>query len=403
MTSDTHAAPNLRRSGFYHSLAARVASKAEFGSLHLTFPDGPPLLCEGNLHGPAAEIRIHSWRILWRLWARGDLGFAEAYMAGECDTAGLRTLMDWALVNQDGLSSTLERGPALYAARLLHGLRPNTRDGSRRNIRHHYDLSNAFYESWLDPSMTYSSAMFDGHHGLPLNQAQEMKYARIAEMAELSAQDKVLEIGCGWGGFAQWAAREIGCGITAVTISQAQYMYAKTRIHEAGLDDRIDLQLKDYRDVTGTYDKIVSIEMIEAVGEKFWPVFGAVLRERLRPGGRAVLQAITMDEDGFEAYRKRADFIQVHVFPGGMLPTVSAIDSLARASGLQSGDRVMFGADYAETLRRWRCTFEASWPEIEALGFDERFRRMWRYYLAYCEAGFDAGRIDVGLFALDRP
>ena len=217
------------------------------------------------------------------------------------------------------------------------------------------------------------------------------------------AQDHVLEIGSGWGGFAQWAAREIGCRITAVTISQAQYRYAEKSINEAGLADRVALQLTDYRDITGTYDKIVSIEMIEAVGERYWPVFGAVVRERLRPGGRAVVQAITIDEDEFEAYRKRADFIQVHIFPGGMLPTVATIDRIAAESGLHSGRRVMFGRDYAETLRRWRRAFEDSWQEIEGLGFDERFRRMWRYYLVYCEAGFDTGHIDVGLFALDRP
>lgn len=380
-----------------------MAARAEYGSLKLAFPNGSEVLCLGKYSGPRAAITINSWRLLWRLWTRGDLGFAEAYMAGECDTPDLRGLMAWGLANEAQFSKMMDGGIAAFSASLVHRLRPNTRSGSRRNIQRHYDLSNAFYETWLDASMTYSSAWFGADLSRPLEAAQQEKYARIAEMAEITPDHHVLEIGCGWGGFCAWAAREIGCRVTALTISKAQHDYALERIRNEGLDHLIDIRLMDYRDVEGSFDAIVSIEMVEAVGERYWPVYAKVLQQRLRPGGRAALQAITIDADSFDGYRDRADFIQTHVFPGGMLPTDARLEDMARNAGLKPAGSVMFGGDYAETLRRWRNAFEAAWPVIEKLGFDEQFRRMWRYYLVYCEAGFDVGRIDVGLFAMERP
>ncbi len=381
----------------------RIAGKARSGSIELTLPDGAVLVHEGPLAGPGAALHIRSWRMLRRIWSRGDLGFAESYMAGECDTPDLRTLMDWAIANESDLSSVLQSGPASFLAASLHRMRPNTRAGSRRNVRRHYDLSNAFYETWLDSSMTYSSGWFGGDLAQSLETAQRAKYAEIARMAGVTRAHHVLEIGCGWGGFCHWAAREIGCRVTGITISRAQHDYARERIGKAGLSHLADVRLMDYRDVTGTFDAVVSIEMVEAVGERFWPVYGQTLRDRLCRGGRAVLQAITIDENVFEDYRSRADFIQVHVFPGGMLPTHTAIRAMADRAGLKPAAASMFGGDYAETLRRWRVAFESSWSKIERRGFDEQFRRMWRYYLVYCETGFDLGRIDVGLFALDRP
>jgi len=402
MTTETQSTSYSGENGLWQRSLSRLASKASAGSLDLAFPHGAVIHNRGSRAGPHAALTIHSWRLLWRMWSRGDLGFAEAYMMGECDTPDLLELMAWAQANEAELSATLEGGVMSFVASVMHRLRPNTRLGSRRNIRRHYDLSNAFYETWLDPSMTYSAGWFSGDLSQSLEASQHAKYARIAEMAGITRGHHVLEIGCGWGGFCHWAAQETGCRITAVTISQAQHDYAQARLKQAGLGHLVDIKLMDYRDLRGSYDAIVSIEMVEAVGEKFWPVYGDVLRQRLRPGGRALLQAITINEENFQAYSNRADFIQAHIFPGGMLPTPSAIQGLAVEAGLKPAGKEMFGPDYAETLRRWRRSFEGAWPAIERLGFDERFRRMWRYYLAYCETGFDTGRIDVGLFAMDR-
>jgi cyclopropane-fatty-acyl-phospholipid synthase len=402
MTTETPSTTHSRDNSFWQRSLARLASKASAGSLVLAFPNGAVVHSSGNRAGPNAALTIHSWRLFWRMWSRGDLGFAEAYMMGECDTPDLRELMAWALANEADLSAVMDGGIMSFVASGMHRLRPNTRFGARRNIRHHYDLSNAFYETWLDPSMTYSAGWFGGDLSQSLEASQHAKYARIVEMAGITRGHHVLEIGCGWGGFCHWAAQEIGCRITAVTISEAQHEYAQARLEQAALRHLVDIKLMDYRDLGGSFDAIVSIEMVEAVGEKFWPVYGDVLRKRLRPGGRALLQAITIDEVSFHNYSNRADFIQAYIFPGGMLPTPSALHSMALQAGLKPVEREMFGPDYAETLRRWRRSFEAAWPPIEKLGVDERFRRMWRYYLAYCETGFDTGRIDVGLFAMDQ-
>ncbi|MBC6441488.1 MAG: class I SAM-dependent methyltransferase [Rhodospirillales bacterium] len=402
MTSQTETLLPTPLSFAWRPIAKGMARRAAYGSIHLSLPGMAGVTIQHRLPGPAAELEVRSPRLLWRIRRRGVVGFAESYMAGECNTPDLRAVMEWAIVNEASLVPVLKGGFSNRLSTLGHRLRPNTRSGSRRNIRRHYDLSNAFYGAWLDPTMTYSSALFEGDFSRPLEDAQNAKYARIAEMAEIEPHHHVLEVGCGWGGFAIRSASTIGCRVTAITISRAQYDATCAHVSAAGLDDRIDVRLVDYRDIDGQFDRIVSIEMMEAVGERFWPVYARALHDRLTPGGRAVLQVITIHEDMFETYRRRADFIQTYIFPGGMLPTPSRIEAAGRDVGLDCTAIHSFGADYAETLRRWRHAFEEAWPSIESASFDERFRRMWLYYLTYCEVGFDTGRINVGLFALDR-
>jgi cyclopropane-fatty-acyl-phospholipid synthase len=278
-------------------------------------------------------------------------------------------------------------------------LRANTRAAAAANVAFRYDLGNSFYAAWLDRTMTYSSALFT-RPDLSLCDAQREKYRRIAEILQIGPSDRVLEIGCGWGGFAEYAAREIGCHVTGSTLSREQADYARERLRREGLDKRTDIRLQDYRDVGGTYEKIVSIEMFEAVGEEYWPLFFEMLRERLAPGGLAALQSITIADASFHAYRRRIDFIQRYIFPGGMLPSPTALASAIDKAGLKLRDSYFFGASYATTLAHWNARFQRGWHDIAQLGFDERFRRMWTYYLAGSEACFRLGRIDVGQFVI---
>jgi cyclopropane-fatty-acyl-phospholipid synthase len=278
--------------------------------------------------------------------------------------------------------------------KLLHRRRENTREGSKKNIHAHYDLGNDFYGLWLDPSMTYSSALYEGEESKPLEAAQIAKYDRI--LAQLGARqgDTILEIGCGWGGFAEVAARR-GMRVTGVTISKEQLEYARARLQRAGLSDRVDLQFRDYRDIEGRYDHIVSIEMIEAVGERYWPDYFATLKRHVLPGGSAIVQAIVIADDFFERYRTHPDFIQTYVFPGGMLLSPSSLREQCRQAGLKVAELYSFGLDYARTLETWLGRFDRVADQVGRMGFDERFRRMWRYYLAYCAAGFSTRRTDV--------
>jgi cyclopropane-fatty-acyl-phospholipid synthase len=285
--------------------------------------------------------------------------------------------------------------------RLRHGLRGNSRAGARRNIHAHYDLGNEFYARWLDPSMTYSSARYEAP-GQPLQAAQEAKYASLARQMALAADHHVLEIGCGWGGFAEFAAREVKAKVTAITISQAQFEFARKRMHDQGLAERADIRLVDYRDVEGRFDRVASIEMFEAVGEKYWPAYFGKIREALKPGGRAGLQIITIRDDLYAGYRRRADFIQKYIFPGGMLPSEARLREVTERAGLAWEGVSRFGQHYADTLAEWAQRFEGAWGDIVGLGFDERFRRLWRFYLSYCEAGFRTGRTDVVQLSLAR-
>ncbi len=384
----------------------RWLRRVDVGRLTLVLPDGNTVYCEGGTAGPHGIMRIHSRRIVGRALLAGDIGLAESYLAGEWDSPDLTALIEFAAVNQTRLDTALETS-WMYAPinRLRHVLRCNTRRGSRRNIAAHYDLGEDFYGEWLDETMTYSSALFGGKadEQQDLAQAQRRKYRRIARSLGLKPGDRVLEIGCGWGAFAEIAAREFGCGVVGITVSKDQAAYASNRVAAAGLGGKVDIRFCDYRDVDGVFDRIVSIEMFEAVGENNWPIFFDVIKRRLRPGGLAAVQTIVIAADKFESYRRNPDFIQRYIFPGGMLPSVNAFEKAANAAGLALDDRYFFGASYAESLKRWNASFQERWPAISAMGFDERFRRIWTYYLCYCEAGFRANAIDVGQFLISRP
>lgn len=369
-----------------------------FGSLDIVLPDGRATRFSGAEAGPHARLIVRSYGFVRRL-AAGDVGFAEGYIAGDWTSDDLVALLGLLAANQH-LIDRFAANPLVRAVQMArHWLRRNSRAGSRRNIHAHYDLGNAFYGAWLDGTMTYSSGLEVGED---LEAAQFRKYAAIAAAAGVEAQHHVLEIGCGWGGFAEYAARHIGCRVTALTISREQFEHATARIAAAGLSDRVTIKFCDYRDEAGTYDRIVSIEMFEAVGEAYWQSYFDVVRARLKTGGKAALQVITIRDDIFPRYRREMDFIRRYIFPGGMLPTPGHLRSLVAENGLRPLSYRAFGADYAATCRIWRERFDARWPAVAELGFDDRFRRIWRYYLAYCEAGFIARTIDVCHIAFEK-
>lgn len=382
----------------------RHLPETRYGTLNLALPDGQ-LLAFGHPHEgePRAEIRLHNYRPLRRLLQGGQLGMAESYMDGDWDSPDLVALVDWTLGNEAQLPGLMRGGNWWLRQfnRLLHRRRANTRRGSRRNIAYHYDLGNDFYRLWLDPSMTYSSALF-AHPDQSLEQAQQHKYRHIANQLKLQPGQEVLEIGCGWGGFAELAAREYGVKVTGITLSQEQLSYAQTRIEKAGLTSQCTFSLTDYRDLNQRFDHIVSIEMFEAVGEENWPVYFDTLNACLKPGGNALLQVISIDDARFEDYRRTPEFIQRYIFPGGMLPSPGRLREAALNQGLKLLDEHRFGQDYAHTLALWRHSFLEQWPRIHAQGYDERFRRMWLFYLAYCEGGFRRQSIDVGFYLLGR-
>jgi cyclopropane-fatty-acyl-phospholipid synthase len=380
----------------------RQLDALDYGVLDLQLPDGDSASFGRHRPGEAhAQVRLNSYRALRRLLRGGMIGWAEAYMAGEWDSPDLAALVQWALGNEHAMQQFM-RGNLLLRLtnRLFHLSRRNSRRGSRRNIEYHYDLGNDFYRLWLDPSMTYSSALFAGNESLQA--AQHNKYRRIAQMLGLKPGQRVLEIGCGWGGFAELAAREFGVQVHGITLSQEQLAWARNRVANAGLTDRCHFSLTDYRDLDTQYDHIVSIEMFEAVGEAHWDLYFQTLKRCLRPGGQALLQVISIDNERFARYRRSADFIQRYIFPGGMLPSPAVLAERIGANGLALREQQLFGADYARTLAIWHQRFNDQWPAIRALGFDDRFRRMWQYYLGYCEGGFRGGSIDVGLYRIGR-
>ncbi|MGP1396529.1 MAG: class I SAM-dependent methyltransferase [Inquilinaceae bacterium] len=383
-----------------------LAPNIRYGSITFVLPDGSQRRFAGPEAGPDAVFCVHDQRVARRFLIGGTLGFCESYLDGDWSSPDMEALFVTTLLNGDHLRALLQ-GHAWYRVmqRLLHLRRGNDRSGARRNIAHHYDLGNGFYRTWLDPSMTYSAALFDADTpptGCALTTAQRNKYAAIARRAGIEPGHRVLEIGCGWGGFAEFAAAEVGAQVTAVTISREQYAFARERIFRAGLADRVDIRLQDYRDVDGTYDRVASIEMFEAVGEAYWPTFFATLRDRLAAGGSAALQVITIADSHFERYRRKADYIQKYIFPGGMLPSPGALRQQLDRAGLQMRDMTSFGADYARTLREWNRRFQQAWPELQTMGFDARFKRMWEQYLHYCTAGFAVGTIDVVHLAVTR-
>ena len=366
------------------------------GTLKVQMPDGRSVLVGGKAPGPQAEIVLHNWRLPGRAFSGGTIGLAESYMDGDWESPDVTSVLELFVVNTETGEKIAGGASWLLGAvqRIRHWLNDNTRKGSQRNISAHYDLGNHFYSQWLDPSMTYSSGLYaTGANDLAGAQAE--KYRALARDTGIGSNDHVLEIGCGWGGFAEFVAREIGCKVTGLTISREQFDFAQKRIQEAGLADKVTLKLQDYRDEAGKYDRIASIEMFEAVGEKHWPTFFAKMKDSLRPGGTAGLQIITINEAAYPIYRKRPDFIQRYVFPGGMLPTPTLLKSLGADHGLDYLRERVFPQDYARTLAEWRTRFWSSWERIVPLGFDERFKKLWEFYLHYCEAGFRAEYIDV--------
>ena len=365
------------------------------GAVDIALPGGEKIRVQGAESGPTGRLTVHSYSFVRRVMSSGAVGFAEGYMAGEWDTPDLSELLQVLSQNFDRLQILVEGQPLM---RLINGLkhrfRRNTRAGSKRNIHAHYDLGEAFYGAWLDPSMTYSSAVFSAP-GASLQAAQEAKYAALARAIDIRPEHHVLEIGCGWGGFAEHVAAKVGARVTAITISKAQYDYAKKRIFEQGLADRAEILLIDYRDIQGQFDRVASIEMFEAVGEAYWPAYFDKVSEVLAPGGRAGLQIITIKDELFGHYRCHTDFIQKYVFPGGMLPSESRLMQEIARAGLSWQSAARYGQDYARTLAQWTERFQAAWRAIAELGFDERFRRLWLFYLSYCEAGFRTGRTDL--------
>jgi cyclopropane-fatty-acyl-phospholipid synthase len=373
------------------------------GSLVIELPDGDVLRYGHAGNFAEARLKFNNYRMIAKILTRGPIGFAEAYIAGDFNCPDLTALFRFIVRNRDCIEL---KAKSLFGIRsddrVAHRVRRNSRRGSRRNISAHYDLGNEFFRHWLDPDMNYSSGIYANPEHT-LEDSQRTKLDRVIGTLDLSGGEKILEIGCGWGALARAAADGFNAHVTGITLSSEQLVHAQKSADRAGLTDRCAFYLKDYRDVRGEYDRIMSIEMIEAVGERYWPGFFGQLHDRLRPGGLAVIQAITIDERRFDAYRKNPDFIQSYIFPGGMLPTPTIIADQAAAAGLQLDDSMRFGQSYAQTLREWRRRFETAWPQISQLGFDDRFHRMWRYYLTYCEAAFLEGVIDVGIYRLRKP
>jgi cyclopropane-fatty-acyl-phospholipid synthase len=395
--------PELRKAPAAFRTAITIARQNwQAGAVTLVLPSGREIRIEGPLPGPDGRLVIREFHFINRALASGDIGLAEGFMAGEWETPDLSALLEAFTVNFDHLAALVDGNPFMRAInRLAHFFHANSRRGAKRNIHAHYDLGNAFYERWLDSSMTYSSARYE-RPGQALFDAQHNKYASLARQIGLAPGHRVLEIGCGWGGFAEFAAKEIGAHVTGVTISPAQYEFARKRLFDQGLAERADIRLMDYRDVEGAFDAVASIEMFEAVGEAYWPAYFAKVRDVLSPGGRAGLQIITIRDELFDVYRRRSDFIQKYIFPGGMLPSETRLRQETDRAGLEWQTIVRFGQNYADTLAEWAHRFEGAWEEITKLGFDERFRRLWRFYLSYCEAGFRTERTNVVQLSLSR-
>ena len=374
-------------------LLLKLLARLRVGKLRVVAPDGTPHVFEGE-PGPEAVIILRHVDAARRVLFGGDLGLAEAYMDGQWETPDLMALLELGQRNMQALS--VGRPGLLHRLvdSLVHAFRRNTRRGARRNIHYHYDLGNAFYKLWLDETLTYSSAIFAAPDQ-PLAEAQHNKYRHLLALLQPKPEHHLLEIGSGWGGFALHAARETGCRVTSITLSEEQLKEARVRAEQAGLAEQVKFELVDYRDMPGEFDRIVSIEMFEAVGEPYWDAFFKAVHDRLKPGGRAAMQIITINDASFERYRRTVDFIQRYIFPGGALPSPSAWERRVRKAGLKTEARNFYGQHYARTLKAWDQRVHSAAPEIGRLGFDQRFLRMWHYYLSYCHAGFATGHVDL--------
>ncbi|MES2535691.1 MAG: cyclopropane-fatty-acyl-phospholipid synthase family protein [Pseudomonadota bacterium] len=382
-------------------LILTLLRRLRHGALHMSLPNGESMLF-GDGSAPVS-LELKNWDLCHAALKSGDIGFAETFIDGHWTTDNLPGLIELLVRNREAIESLVYGtwwGSLLY--RVKHLFNRNSKAGSRKNIHAHYDIGNDFYTLWLDPSMTYSSALFSNGHIDSLQDGQASKYRRILDELRLQPGARVLEIGCGWGGFAEVAAREGKAGVTGLTLSNEQLQFARQRLAAAGVADQVDLQLRDYRDSHGQFDAIASIEMFEAVGEAYWPSYFECITRNLKQQGRACIQTIVIADPLFERYRKGTDFIQQYIFPGGMLPSPSVFRAQAEQHGLRVVNEFAFGRDYARTLDEWRSAFKEQLPQVRAQGFDDRFLRTWEFYLAYCEAGFRAGSIDVVQFTLEK-
>ncbi|MEP3786026.1 cyclopropane-fatty-acyl-phospholipid synthase family protein [Ascidiaceihabitans sp.] len=387
----------------YFSRVFAMVQDMNNGRLDFVMPDGRVFRADGKNPGPVATVEIHNGDVFGRLIREGDLGFCDAYLDEWWSTPDLQAFMDLIHADNEGIYDGFPgAGLVRWFEKFRFWLQRNHKDQARKNISYHYDLGNEFYGLWLDETMTYSSALFEtgqeSHEA-----AQWAKYALMVDQMGVKPGDHVLEIGCGWGGFAEYAAKERGLKVTGLTISEEQFNYARERIEKAGLSELVDFKLQDYRDEKGTYDGIASIEMFEAVGEKYWPVYFETVRERLKPGANATLQIITVQDRRWDVYRRGVDFIQKYIFPGGMLPSPAALREQVVKAGLAVEKSVEFGQSYNISLRRWHETFNEKWDQIAEMGFDDRFRRMWNFYLTSCASTFESANCDVTQITIKRP
>ena len=398
--TSTNNQQNLPR---YFARVFDLVGKLNSGRVDFILPDGRRFRAEGSKPGPVAEVTINNPDVFARLVREGDLGFCDAYLDGWWTTPDLQAFMDFIHADNDDMYDGFP-GMALVRAweKARFWFQSNTKRQALKNISYHYDLGNDFYSLWLDDTMTYSSALFNTSQE-SLEKAQIAKYASMVDQMGVKPGDHVLEIGCGWGGFAEYAAKERGLKVTGLTISKEQLDYANKRIKNKGLSDKVNLKLQDYRDETGVYDGVASIEMFEAVGEKYWPVYFDKIKQCLKPGKQATLQIITIQDARWDVYRKSVDFIQKYIFPGGMLPSPSVLRQEIHRAGLSVQHSIEFGKSYSQTLRRWFEVFNNKWDDISAMGFDDRFRRMWNFYLTSCAATFESGNCDVTQITLQKP
>ena len=387
---------------FINRILRKLTESISSGSVIFKLENGKAIICDSGNKGPDATINIHSYKVIKRLLSAGYLGLAEGYINKEWSSPSLENVFNFGAANMIALDKNLTENLFVrLSSKLTRFLQRNSKRGSRKNIAIHYDLGNDFFLEWLDSTMTYSSALFTDKKE-ELNIAQNKKYQRIIDKLDIKVSQNILEIGCGWGGFSEYTARKTGSNILGITISREQHDFAVKRIGRANLAEKVAISLQDYREVTGQYDKIVSIEMLEAVGESYWPTYFKTISDRLKENGAAMIQVITVPDDYFDYYRNNVDFIQRYIFPGGMLLCPAKVKEHSEKAGLKLIDTHMFGSSYAQTLKQWQFSFQTRWDKIEKLGFDQKFKRIWEYYLDYTAAGFRSGAISVGQFHLRK-
>ena len=383
-------------------LVKNFLSKIKYGNLEVKFPSGEKKIYAGIEDGLTASIHIHNYKFLSYILKRGSVGYAEAYIKGFYSTNNLTNLLMLSHKNEkyflDNINSNI-----IYStlSKIKHFLKDNSKSQSKKNIKYHYDLGNKFYEKWLDQTMTYSSAIFDNQNTNLLD-AQQNKYKKIADSLALNENSKTLEIGCGWGGFSSYVAKNYKCKVDAITISKEQFDYTASKIQKEGLGEKVAVHFKDYREISNKYSNIASIEMFEAVGKKYWNSYFDIIQNSLAQDGKAALQIITINENRAKDYQTRPDFIQQYIFPGGMLPTKKQLEISAKEVGLKCLELLSFGKSYAKTLNIWNAQFQYSWNDVARFGFDNKFKRMWEFYFSYCETGFLSGSTDVSHFLIKK-